>query len=58
MPHADPTILLSFDVEEFDAPISRGHPMSMAEQMEQGGRGQERTLALLDGLREIGRAHV
>ena len=51
MSHADPTILLSFDVEEFDAPISRGRAMSMAEQMEQGGRGQERTLTLLDGLR-------
>ena len=51
MSHADPTILLSFDVEEFDAPISRGRAMSMAEQMEQGARGQERTLALLDGLR-------
>jgi peptidoglycan/xylan/chitin deacetylase (PgdA/CDA1 family) len=47
---SDPTILLSFDVEEFDAPVERGRAMSMAEQMEQGGRGQSRVLDLLDRL--------
>ncbi|MFO0963196.1 MAG: polysaccharide deacetylase family protein [Phycisphaerales bacterium] len=50
MPHADPTILLSFDVEEFDAPVSRGRAMAMEEQMEVGGRGYERVLDLLDRL--------
>ena len=46
----EPSILLSFDVEEFDAPVSRGRPMAMAEQMEVGGRGQERLLGLLESL--------
>lgn len=46
----EPSILLSFDVEEFDAPVSRGRAMSMAEQMEVGGRGQARLLDLLDAL--------
>jgi peptidoglycan/xylan/chitin deacetylase (PgdA/CDA1 family) len=50
MAHGDPTILLSFDVEEFDAPVSRGRAMTMAAQMEQGGRGYEVVLDLLDGL--------
>jgi hypothetical protein len=45
-----PTILLSLDVEEFDAPVARGRAMSMEEQMEWGGRGQERILAVLDAL--------
>ena len=46
----EPSILLSFDVEEFDAPVSRGRAMSMEEQMEVGARGQRRTLDLLDSL--------
>jgi peptidoglycan/xylan/chitin deacetylase (PgdA/CDA1 family) len=46
----DPTILLSFDVEEFDAPLARGRDMGMEEQMEVGGRGQVRVLDMLDGL--------
>lgn len=46
-----PTILLSFDVEEFDAPVERGRPMEMAEQMEWGARGYARVLALLEELR-------
>jgi len=46
----EPSILLSFDVEEFDAPVSRGRVMPMAEQMEVGGRGQARLLDLLDAL--------
>lgn len=46
----EPTALLSFDVEEFDAPVSRGRAMAMAEQMEVGGRGQQRTLELLGAL--------
>jgi hypothetical protein len=46
----EPSILLSFDVEEFDAPVSRGRAMTMAEQMEVGARGQRRTLDLLDSL--------
>ena len=50
MAHTDPVILLSFDVEEFDAPVSRGRVMTMDEQMEVGGRGYERTLDLLDSL--------
>lgn len=50
MAHAGPTILLSFDVEEFDAPVSRGRAMAMEEQMEVGGRGYQRVLELLDGL--------
>lgn len=51
MPPSQPTVLLSFDVEEFDAPVSRGHPMTMEEQMEQGGRGYARVLRLLRELR-------
>jgi peptidoglycan/xylan/chitin deacetylase (PgdA/CDA1 family) len=43
-----PAVLLSFDVEEFDAPVERGREMAMAEQMEAGGRGQRRVLDLLD----------
>ncbi|MFM7798197.1 MAG: polysaccharide deacetylase family protein [Planctomycetota bacterium] len=43
----EPSALFSFDVEEFDAPVSRGRPMTMDEQMELGGRGQARTLDLL-----------
>lgn len=50
MPARTPTILLSFDVEEFDAPVSRGRSMSMSEQMERGGRGYERVLDLLETL--------
>lgn len=50
MATADPTILLSFDVEEFDAPVARGRAMTMAEQMEQGGRGYAVVLDLLDAL--------
>ncbi len=46
-----PTILLSFDVEEFDAPVSRGRAMPMDEQMESGGRGYERVLEVLDELK-------
>lgn len=46
----EPSILLSFDVEEFDAPVSRGRTMSMAQQMEVGGHGQARVLDLLDSL--------
>ena len=46
----EPSILLSFDVEEFDAPVSRGRAMPMAEQLEVGGRGQARLLDLLDAL--------
>lgn len=45
-----PTILLSLDVEEFDAPVARGRAMTMDEQMEWGARGQERVLGLLDSL--------
>jgi peptidoglycan/xylan/chitin deacetylase (PgdA/CDA1 family) len=44
----DPSILLGFDVEEFDAPVERGRAMSTDEQMEAGGRGQRRVLDLLD----------
>lgn len=50
MPPTPPTILLSFDVEEFDAPVSRGRAMTMARQMEQGGEGYVRVLGLLDEL--------
>jgi peptidoglycan/xylan/chitin deacetylase (PgdA/CDA1 family) len=50
MAATDPTILLSFDVEEFDAPLARGRDMSMDEQMEVGGRGQARVLDMLDAL--------
>jgi peptidoglycan/xylan/chitin deacetylase (PgdA/CDA1 family) len=50
MAHTDPSILLSFDVEEFDAPVSRGRAMTMDEQMDVGGRGYARTLDLLDSL--------
>ena len=50
MPTRTPSILLSLDVEEFDAPVSRGRSMSIEEQMEWGGRGQERVLGLLDAL--------
>lgn len=50
MARTDPAILLSFDVEEFDAPLAYGRPMEMAEQMELGGRGQERVLGMLDAL--------
>jgi peptidoglycan/xylan/chitin deacetylase (PgdA/CDA1 family) len=46
----DPSILVSFDVEEFDAPLSRGVDIPLAGQMEIGGRGQARTLDLLDSL--------
>ena len=46
----EPAALFSFDVEEFDAPVSRGRAMSMDEQMEVGGRGQARTLDLLASL--------
>ena len=51
MAHTDPVILLSFDVEEFDAPVERGRAMSMDEQMDAGGRGQRRVLDLLDAAR-------
>ncbi len=46
----EPSALFSFDVEEFDAPVSRGRAMTMDEQMEVGGRGQARTLDLLASL--------
>jgi len=50
MSRDDPSILVSFDVEEFDAPLSRGVAIAPDEQMEVGGRGQSRTLDLLDSL--------
>ncbi|MFM9098048.1 MAG: polysaccharide deacetylase family protein, partial [Phycisphaerales bacterium] len=50
MARTDPAILLSFDVEELDAPLAYGRRMEMAEQMELGGRGQERVLGMLDAL--------
>lgn len=51
MRHLDPTVLLSFDVEEFDAPVACGRAMSMEQQMEVGGRGYARVLGLLEQLR-------
>lgn len=48
MPSADPLILLTFDVEEFDVPIEYGRPIAMQEQLRVGRVGFERVLDLLD----------
>lgn len=45
-----PVTLISFDVEEFDAPIDFGRAISEEEQSERGAEGWRRALDLLDEL--------
>lgn len=51
MSSSDPAIsLLTFDVEEFDAPLDRGRSLDMATQLRIGSEGFRRVLDLLDEL--------
>ncbi len=45
-----PTTLLTFDVEEFDAPLDRGRDLPMSTQLALGAEGFRRVLDLLDEL--------
>lgn len=45
---AEPTTLLSFDVEEFDLPLELGRPITPEQQLRVGAEGTQRTLDLLD----------
>lgn len=47
---SDPVTLVTFDVEEFDAPLDFGHSISNDDQFGIGGEGWRRTLDLLDDL--------
>lgn len=43
-----PSVLISFDVEEFDIPLEYNHPIAAEEQMEVGNRGLNEILPLLE----------
>ncbi len=43
-----PSVLLSFDVEEFDLPCEYNHPIRLAEQLDVGAEGFRKVLDLLD----------
>lgn len=49
-PATVPTTLLTFDVEEFDAPLDRGRALDMSAQLRIGAEGFLRVLDLLDDL--------
>lgn len=48
MGKAEPLILLTFDVEEFDVPLEHNNPISLDEQLKVGRLGFERVLNVLD----------
>lgn len=47
------SILVSFDVEEFDMPLEYQHNISVAEQMRVGYEGLERTMAIVDAYPQV-----
>ncbi|MBC23245.1 MAG: polysaccharide deacetylase [Phycisphaerae bacterium] len=46
----DPVIMLTLDVEEFDAPLDKGHDLSFQEQIDISRRGMEAVMERIDSI--------